>query len=489
MKKSTFNRILNKCLVIAFAFFMNVICVHAIEFDIEESNGDIFFNCSSSNKCVPLCIYGNNEGMIYYYYDEFETSSSGQGWGFSYVTDAWISATKKDTSVFYVTDSFIPRSGIYSADDYMTNGKELRDWDSSDLYNKLDSSFVCPKFMVPDDGITTPFVPHSTFKANNELCFSSDAKTCEKLDNFSIGTDFLKSGVRELTYSLADSVSTVNAEVYKRKYLADTTPTEKMEFLVKLDGNVKFLSSLSPEQNAKNNCNYISSKVKSDGGVSYTESIMKGNYVVNEYFPDLDRTYSRVVSDMGSAIKYPEIFTYSYQLNLLSKDNKYRNDEFKKVDELLKNNIYNSLAYVSEVCSTIGVDFEIDQPGVLLTVEENYGLVRYIDPSIKFNEAFKCSDIFTEDMVDIIKTSYFVLEMVGLAILIIFSALDYIKVFVGDNADELKKANSNFIKRLIILVILFLLPALVNILLRLFKIDYVEGIDDKYHLCVHVSNK
>lgn len=490
MKKNIFSNFLNKLFVIAFMFFLNVCCVYAIDFDIEESNTDIFFNCSSSNKCVPLCIYGNNEGMIYYYYSDFETSSNGQGWGISYVDDAWINVVKKEKSVYYYTDSYLPRTQVYSADEYIEDGKELKDWDSSGLYNKLSSSFSCPKYMVPDHGVTVPIVIHPTFKAANELCFSSDEKTCEKVDNFSIGTDFLRSDIRGLTYSLIESVNNVNSEVYNRKYLGEKSPTEKMEFLVNLDSNVKFLSSLSPEQNAKNNCQYFASKTKSDGGVSYAESIMKGKYASNEYFADLDNTYSRVVSDMGTGtVKYPEIFTYAFQKNLLLNDNKYRSEQFEKVDKLLENNIFNSLKYVSDVCSTIGVDIEIDEPGVRLVVEDNYGLVRYRDPEIKFDESFKCSDLFTDEMVDIIKTAYFIIEMVGLAILIVFSALDYIKVFMGDNADELKKSNSKFIKRLIILVVLFLLPALVNVMLRLFKIDYVEGTDSKYHLCVHISNK
>ena len=451
MKK---NRIINVLFVGIAMFFMNLSNTYAIDFDVEKSNSNLFSKCSTSNKCVPLCIYGSDEGMISYYYADFENSANGQGWGIFYVSDEWVSPVKLEKSFHYYDYEFLPKTDVYSADEYIENGKELKDWGSSGLYNKLNLSFTCPKYMVPDEGTTTLFVPHPTFSKANELCFSSEKKTCEKLDNFNIGTDFTRSGTMELTYSLIDTISTVNSEVYKRKYLGRGTPTEKMEFLVKLDGEVKFVSSLTPDQNAKNNCQYFSKKVKDDGGVSYVKSIMDANYVSNEYFTELDKTYSRVVNDLKSTVKYPEIFYYAYQKNLLLSDGNYRNEQFEKVDKLLENNIYNSLEYVSDICSTIGVDFEIDEPGVRLTVEDNYGLVRYRDPEINFDEEFKCSDIFTDDMVDVIKTGYFILEMIGLAILIVFSSLDYIKVFMGDNADELKKANSNLIKRLIILVIL-----------------------------------
>ena len=274
--------------------------------------------------------------------------------------------------------------------------------------------------------------------------------------------------------------------------LDDSTPTEKMEFLVKLDSNVKFLSSLSPEENAKNNCHYIESKVKDDGGVSYAQSIMSSNYVTNNYFADLDRTYSRVTDDLSysALLRYPEIFTYDIQKNMLIDSNKnYRSDQFKKVDGLLENNIYQSLKYVSDVCSTVGVDIKVDEPGIRSTVEKNYDLMRFNDPYIDFEEHFNCSDIFTEEITDLIGTGYFILEMAGLAIMVIFSALDYVKVFLNDNADSLKKTNGNLLKRLIIVVVLFLLPGIVNFALRVFNVENVKGTDDKNRLCIRISNK
>ena len=79
--------------------------------------------------------------------------------------------------------------------------------------------------------------------------------------------------------------------------------------------------------------------------------------------------------------------------------------------------------------------------------------------------------------------------MVGLAILIIFSALDYVKIFLNDNADELKKANSKLIKRLIILIVLFLLPALVNTILNIFNIEGFNSSDPLCREVINISNK
>ena len=83
MKK---NRIINVLFVGIAMFFMNLSNTYAIDFDVEKSNSNLFSKCSTSNKCVPLCIYGSDEGMISYYYADFENSANGQGWGIFYVS-------------------------------------------------------------------------------------------------------------------------------------------------------------------------------------------------------------------------------------------------------------------------------------------------------------------------------------------------------------------------------------------------------------------
>ena len=160
---------------------------------------------------------------------------------------------------------------------------------------------------------------------------------------------------------------------------------------------------------------------------------------------------------------------------------------FKYLTSLYSLNVHTSVSYISSMCSEEGVTINVGdnfQQG-LDNAKQHLDLHMYKDPQIDLSEAdFDCS--FLTDVADIISTGYFIIEMVGLAILVIFTAMDYVKIFLNDNADELKKANSNFIKRLIIAVILFLLPALVNFALRIFKI---EGINSEHPLCVQISNK
>lgn len=54
------------------------------------------------------------------------------------------------------------------------------------------------------------------------------------------------------------------------------------------------------------------------------------------------------------------------------------------------------------------------------------------------------------------------------AFIIIFSILDFIKAIAAQNDDDMKKAQGKFVKRLIVAVLLFLLPLIINFLLKTF---------------------
>ena len=56
-------------------------------------------------------------------------------------------------------------------------------------------------------------------------------------------------------------------------------------------------------------------------------------------------------------------------------------------------------------------------------------------------------------------------------IIIILTILDFIKAIAADNEDEIKKVSGKFIKRLIVALILFLLPLLIEFLLGIFNQD------------------
>jgi len=48
---------------------------------------------------------------------------------------------------------------------------------------------------------------------------------------------------------------------------------------------------------------------------------------------------------------------------------------------------------------------------------------------------------------------------------------DYAAAILNSNQDEMKKANKRLVTRLIIVVVILLLPALIKLILKLFKIE------------------
>ena len=481
MKKNIFYRVLFSMLLTFITCFSCVNSVKAIFTFETEKYTNLYSHCNQDNQCYPVCVYGNDEAFIGYYYGSSDEFASNSGWEIAFRHDF---STRRHSggmgnqavgdSLLYWKDSYLLKTNVYP-------GELLDDWSGTDMYNNVINKFQCPQYLYLD------------LANQNELCFADNVGKCEEIDNFDFSVSFEEP--LKLSYSLNDEINAVNATLYSESSFDNTSvykvdsKTAKTRFLFNFDSQISYDESLTNEENIEKNCKYFSEKVNSDGGKTYIQKLIGGNYVKN-YIADLDKSYSDVVAKRSNVVKNPQLFTYDMQKTLLIYgDKKYRNEYFEKVDKLLEDKIIDSIKFASSVCDSTENKINLDEQGSRIVIDGEYSVYKFKEPEINFNEEFKCSDIFTKEMVDVIKNAYFIIEMVGLAILIIFSSLDYIKVFMGDNADELKKANSKLIKRLIILVILFLLPALVNILLRLFSIDYVEGLDSEYHLCVHVSNK
>ena len=100
------------------------------------------------------------------------------------------------------------------------------------------------------------------------------------------------------------------------------------------------------------------------------------------------------------------------------------------------------------------------------------------------DKTYDCT--FLSDIVDLLKTGYFIIEVISIVILIVFSILDYSKVIVNGEPDEMKKSNQKLAKRIVIALIIFILPALVNFILPWFGIN---GVNSKDPLCRQTVSK
>ena len=93
------------------------------------------------------------------------------------------------------------------------------------------------------------------------------------------------------------------------------------------------------------------------------------------------------------------------------------------------------------------------------------------DPNAVDNKEIDCTNLFDAETGKIINGAYFILEVLAIIIVVGLTIKDYAFAILNSNQDEIKKANKRLVTRLIILVVILLLPALIKLILKLFKIE------------------
>lgn len=83
-----------------------------------------------------------------------------------------------------------------------------------------------------------------------------------------------------------------------------------------------------------------------------------------------------------------------------------------------------------------------------------------------------CSEIFGNILTDAQSTFMTVFYILGPILVILFGSLDYTKAVMNSDADLLKKATNQFAKRMVALILLFLSPAIVNIITNISTSSY-----------------
>lgn len=89
-----------------------------------------------------------------------------------------------------------------------------------------------------------------------------------------------------------------------------------------------------------------------------------------------------------------------------------------------------------------------------------------------------CNGIFGDFQDDLVKILN-IFRILAPIIVAAFTVYEYLVAVINKYADALKKCNSRLVKRLILMAVLFLLPALINILLKL--------VGDNYGVCINTN--
>lgn len=477
-------------------------------FDWDDTNeystlSDLIDGCGKFNSCVPVCVYRDGDKIekqfgIFYHYD-----------------------SKDWEMVFYGNNGFKHNSvkKLQSEDIYWED--RAGSWKDSapEAYNNLNDDFKCPSYV--------------TVYGYKEVCFSNQSQDqCDKNDKFdNFLTRHSMIGKSKLGFSFEIFYMPTLDAAYKDLRLKDygtdldkdgTENNAHMEFLNYVDSNISYDPNLSAKQNALNNCEYAKNNI-SEKKEAYQAQVItdskKQDYItkINDRLDKNARTnrsliapqYGHIdlINDMKTIEKYVTISenkTRAIGGNLIYGTGHDENGQtvyytyYDRLATLLGVNHNHAINFLAGTCNNVAhidIDTRVDTDGdgILDSDDPSVASVRsgklftlytYVEPKIDFDTEYDCSIL--SDFAELISKGYFTLEMVGLVIVVALSIMDYVKVFLNDDSDAMKKANSHLFKRLILVVVLFLLPGIVNFALRLFN---VEGLNSDNPLCVEITNR
>ena len=487
-------------------FFTCINIVNAWEsknFNVEYGD-NLYARCNESNKCIPICIYSankeadddvtKNNGEVayigYYYSGKSEWEIGFESMNFM---SGWV--------LIYTNSTILPATDIYWSNFRDFENEKQRPWnkateDNSDgtvwkPYDKLKSDFQCPEFITRDNIDST---------GTTELCLSNQKGTCKKQNDL-FATHFEDD--RSLKSSFAEDVGNVINDTYNKLFIfgsdsndmayVDPHMDKKIDFLLTADSSFKknYDTNKSGQENLKNYCPILAENLKDED--KYFSSLTTN---VTDYRDMLNKQLQESATTLG--VRNKEIYTDETLSSLLtlvdsSGNTKYRKimDEatgqtyIEKLHSLYAQNTIKSLNYARETCNAIpGNNIQYDETKLKNMLTTNYETTVYENVKLDTDSTFDCGTL--GELADLVKTGYFIIEIVALVILVVFTVLDYAKVILSGEQDQMKKTNKRLATRLIVMIVILLLPALINFVLGVFNI---EGFNSENPLCVEIKNK
>lgn len=510
MKKDV-NKMLKRILVFLM-FFMCINTVNAKKSVDVTTTQDLYKKCDETKDCLVLCKYNddaadekykdlNNSEKAYVAYYGFDGNNIRE-WEIGIIRP---SAEK----LYTFTNAMLPYTDIYWGG-YSKNGKktwnlariEVKSNDTMFVpYDKLSDELECPKYLNFDTD------------ADPEICFSNEPGKCEE-HNVKLKKDFSKEKDNSLKYSfLEDELKPIIDNVYNELYIFDSTTSaminnpskypseaatiikleeEKIKFLAEVDPELRKIydSNKSAQDNAINYCPTLAEKLKDQK--AYVETL--GN--INDYVTIIDNqlNFEATLREVKN--------TNVYTLESLERLLKYRDSSgtlkerkikdpltnmtyIDKLNSIYSNNVNSSVSYIRSICNNMTeTNIEYDEEELRKDTKDRFTTTIYENISFDKTTQFDCGTL--GELADLVKTGYFIIEIVALVILIVFTVLDYAKVILSGEQEEMKKTNKRLKTRLIIMIAILLLPALINFILGVFNI---EGFNSENPLCVEIKNK
>lgn len=286
------------------------------------------------------------------------------------------------------------------------------------------NNFTCPNYAYQDESFTN---------SHNEICFDNNGKWCKE-DKSNFATDF------------KDSID--------KKY--DFNDELKTYFDLWYNNDVK--SSLS--------CNSIYSEENNEIAKNLLDRFkgdMANTFVFNgapaEQVPSFiinSSSWNYIASTIGDDVVEVANGCHSQT------EQAYANGE---ISAEVYNDRINKIKKIIEVTET--------EIAIQLDPNKNEASTDY------WNQEIECEDIFEFDKEGsvgwMLQTIFDYIKVIGPVIVVLLSAIDFIKAVVGTDEKAMKEAQSKLIIRLVAALALFLIPTLIQLLLNFINVTLSDG--------------
>jgi hypothetical protein len=164
----------------------------------------------------------------------------------------------------------------------------------------------------------------------------------------------------------------------------------------------------------------------------------------------------------------------------------------KNIIFLLSVFLFASIAFIGKV-NALDVDYDQTNKQLALVNELREAEEQQAQSEQANGEQINCEDfVYTEDEADaignynLIQELFSLIMLLGPILLIVYGTLDFAKATLSGDESALKKAGSNFGKRILALILLFLIPFIVSAILKIaFEADvFGEGLSEIPSVCI-----
>ena len=361
-------------------------------------------DCVDKGTCVLLCNYNN----------KYEVSSN--------------YGTTKKTETRNISIYYYFKSKKWEIDWQITNAHARTKTKGPDSFSKIFSNSGTNIYTQnkPSASNFTCFnygyLDFSSLNSDNELCFDNDGKTC-KNEYSNIGTSFGKGGgfkSKEKDYDFEDDLKS-----YFNNWNFNDISCEQI-----YNGSVNL-----------NDANYINNKVTTD---------IRNNYLHGNAIPKFMENSSafKNLKSKATASAKNKVNQCINEVKEAEASGSISAEEADRRQELLGNIDTNA----------VGENFE----NAVEHINDDISSDAFNDPSIG------CDSIFSDEEGSIgwmLNTILNYIKILGPVLVVLLSAIDFIKAVVGFDEKAMKEAQNKLIIRLVAALALFLVPTLVQLLL------------------------